>query len=112
MTTTDARLTYDYALRDAALERIRRLKDLGRRVQLTYFGENLPVRVWHTSRRGGGVVIALARYTDARVMEREYERLIRELASLLENIEMQRAPTVHQDEPFCCETCRQWGLTR
>lgn len=85
MTTADARLTYDYALRDAVLERIRRLEDLGWRVRMRFVGENRPVSIWKALDRPGTVDIELSRYTDVGVMEQAYRWLIEILASLTEN---------------------------
>lgn len=78
MTTVDARLTYDYALRDAALERIRRLERVGWVVKLRYVGENRYAEVWKTGRRNT-LEIALSRYTDVALMESAYTWLIEHL---------------------------------
>lgn len=94
MTTADARLTYDYALRDAALERIRRLKRAGYDVKLRYEGENRegvvevepPSFAQRFKGRSPVVTITLSRYTDVALMERTYEGLIEILGCAGEHI--------------------------
>lgn len=80
MTTADARLAYDYSLRDAALERIRRLERLGYEVVLRYEGENRigEMLVHYDSQQPDlkKITITLSRYTDVALMESAYTWLI------------------------------------
>lgn len=83
MTTADARLAYDYALRDAALERIRRLERAGWMVKLRYLGENRYAEVWKTGRNTLEVVAS--RYTDVALMESAYTWLIERLDFMVDD---------------------------
>ena len=90
MTTADARLAYDYALREAALKRIRRLERVGYAVRWRYIGENRigEVKIERHAdepvRRRYQLTITLSRYTNRGLMERMYDALNGILASLLE----------------------------
>lgn len=81
MTTADARLTYDYRLRDVALECIQRLERVGYEVRLRYSGENRQIEFrllpeWV-------IELTLSRYTDVALMERVYGSLIESLSRFL-----------------------------